>query len=398
MKNEVIIFIDTNILLSPLKIESNIPFEELLLTLYPFKNSIVVPGHVYSEFYDNIENIFQNSKKEIEKSKEETCRSFDKIIKQLRLLGCSKISAIETQKRETLCGIEDRISNRTGLLKLDAKKLYSYFQDIFPGETDSDYSIKEKYVLMAEYDARCKRGIAPGYKDSGKDNENDYGDLFIWQEILDYMDFMSNDGVLDAVFITNDNKADWRGERSENQLQNEYSEYVFDGTFSVMSFSEFRDAYHKTIDSFRTKYNKLIKIIKKDSWSKDDFLVFMNLIKTMRLSLSFFLVMIPEELKEKLKERILPFKSEMLQLGIDFLSLSARSLAVLNNVGLTNIGKLMNCSIADMIKTRNFGKMSLSEISEKRIAFDELFGPIVSKLENYSFEGYTSRKKRVSFV
>lgn len=41
--------------------------------------------------------------------------------------------------------------------------------------------------------------------------------------------------------------------------------------------------------------------------------------------------------------------------------------------------------------------MSLSEISEKRIAFNGLFGPFVSELETYTFDGYTSRKKRVSF-
>ena len=350
------IFIDTNILLSPLKIEKSIPFEELLLTLYPFKNSIVIPSHVFSEFYDNFESTFNSSKKEIQRAIEETSRSFDQIIKQLSILGHHNKITIELQKRKTISDVEESIDKRIRQLKADAKRIYDHIEEILSLQTNGDYSVKERYVLMAEYDARCRRSIAPGYKDSGKDNENDYGDLFIWQEILDFMHERAEDGSRDAIFITNDFKADWRGERSESQLQTEYGEYVFDGTFSVMSFGEFQELHRKQISSFVSKYKRLIKMIKKDTWGKDEFTVFLSLVKTMDLSLPFFLAMLSEELKKQLNILVQPFKTEILQLGIDFLSFSPRGNAVLRNAGLASLQKLMNCPISEMKKRVTSGE------------------------------------------
>lgn len=78
-------------------------------------------------------------------------------------------------------------------------------EDFFSGIIiDSDiYELQEK----AKHEASCrfKNRIAPGFLDFNKE-ENNYGDLIIWKEILNYC--KQNDAK-NAFFLTLDNKTDW---------------------------------------------------------------------------------------------------------------------------------------------------------------------------------------------
>ncbi|MEA1935194.1 MAG: DNA-directed RNA polymerase subunit alpha C-terminal domain-containing protein, partial [Thermodesulfobacteriota bacterium] len=68
-----------------------------------------------------------------------------------------------------------------------------------------------------------------------------------------------------------------------------------------------------------------------------------------------------EEHKEiEEKEKI----NENLHRSVDELELSVRSANCLKNAGITLIGELVQKSEAEMLKTKNFGRKSLSEIKE----------------------------------
>lgn len=58
-----------------------------------------------------------------------------------------------------------------------------------------------------EGDVRQSHRMPPGYKDAGKD-ENNYGDLIIWFEILEFAQ-ANKDRFQKTVILTNDAKADW---------------------------------------------------------------------------------------------------------------------------------------------------------------------------------------------
>lgn len=58
----------------------------------------------------------------------------------------------------------------------------------------------------ADYSTRVSGRVPPGYKDNKK-NENKFGDLVFWKEIIDYCS--SNKTYSTAVLITDDNKPDW---------------------------------------------------------------------------------------------------------------------------------------------------------------------------------------------
>ncbi len=65
------------------------------------------------------------------------------------------------------------------------------------------YSIQNEVRLEAQF--RFNNRIAPGFKDKDK-TDNNYGDLIIWREILDYC---KSKGFQNAILLTLDNKIDW---------------------------------------------------------------------------------------------------------------------------------------------------------------------------------------------
>ena len=52
-------------------------------------------------------------------------------------------------------------------------------------------------------------------------------------------------------------------------------------------------------------------------------------------------------------------------MGVNEIELSVRSANCLNAAGITTVGELVAKTEADMLKYRNFGKKSLTEIREK---------------------------------
>ena len=52
-------------------------------------------------------------------------------------------------------------------------------------------------------------------------------------------------------------------------------------------------------------------------------------------------------------------------MGVGEIELSVRSANCLNAAGITTVGELVTKTEADMLKYRNFGKKSLTEIREK---------------------------------
>lgn len=77
------------------------------------------------------------------------------------------------------------------------------------------------YVLKAnaEWNARKICKLPPAFQDGGKD-ENPYGDLIIWYEILDFARSKGGSGV-NFVFISNDVKKDWVYSPAKRKLYKE---------------------------------------------------------------------------------------------------------------------------------------------------------------------------------
>ena len=60
-------------------------------------------------------------------------------------------------------------------------------------------------VLYSEGEKRYKENIPPGYKDKAKPNNDKYGDLVLWKEML----YKCQSDAKDLIFICDDRKEDW---------------------------------------------------------------------------------------------------------------------------------------------------------------------------------------------
>ncbi|MEN6509444.1 MAG: DNA-directed RNA polymerase subunit alpha [Smithella sp.] len=89
---------------------------------------------------------------------------------------------------------------------------------------------------------------------------------------------------------------------------------------------------------------------------------------------------------EEIEEEIVPEKedekanvNEILTRSVEDLELSVRSANCLKNAGINTIGELVQKTEADMLKTKNFGRKSLSEIKDILNEYGLVFG---MKLDN----------------
>ncbi len=121
-------------------------------------------------------------------------------------------------------------------------RISAVFEDhVLPGLTDAEID----KIIATTGPERYGAKIPPGYMDAGKatdtDDNNTYGDLFIWMEILDYVHKNPNN----VFFVGRDNKEDWVamvgktkiGPRRELIL--EFREIAPDNIFHICSLTDF---------------------------------------------------------------------------------------------------------------------------------------------------------------
>ncbi len=76
---------------------------------------------------------------------------------------------------------------------------------IFDGITGSPYSEEELAKLYIDGNERYSKRIPPGFEDEKKPEDQRYGDLIIWNQIIDEVKRRKKS----VIFVTGDNKKDW---------------------------------------------------------------------------------------------------------------------------------------------------------------------------------------------
>lgn len=136
---------------------------------------------------------------------------------------------------------------------LTSDSILSDLGDLFEGRVGNAYEDAELEQIAVDGKLRYERNIPPGYKDSKKPivpsdflGLAPYGDLIVWNQILDYAEVNGKD----VIFITDDKKEDWWleamgktiGPRSE--LVKEFSERT-GRKFIMYSSRRFIDYYNQ---------------------------------------------------------------------------------------------------------------------------------------------------------
>lgn len=80
---------------------------------------------------------------------------------------------------------------------------------LFENKVGSDFSKDEKEKIAKDGSARYAKKIPPGYMDAQKaksgDDNNAFGDLFVWKQILEF----AAKNKHNIIFVTHDQKEDW---------------------------------------------------------------------------------------------------------------------------------------------------------------------------------------------
>ncbi len=124
--------------------------------------------------------------------------------------------------------INDKRANHDVLLNVE--ELDNRIAELFDGRVSDEFSEDKLNEIYTKGKERYEKKIPPGFADKKNKNENDkksfYGDLIIWEHLID----ISSDKDCDIIFVTDDRKEDWweivNGERRNPRLElyHEFSE------------------------------------------------------------------------------------------------------------------------------------------------------------------------------
>lgn len=109
---------------------------------------------------------------------------------------------------ETFNGNIDRVEKKHKSSVVASGKTEETFDRItqlFDGKVGSAHSKDELDELEIDGKRRYDEKIPPGYKDQGKTNGNEFGDLIIWKQMLNY----GSENESPMMFVTDDAKEDW---------------------------------------------------------------------------------------------------------------------------------------------------------------------------------------------
>ena len=123
-----------------------------------------------------------------------------------------------------------------------------------------------------------------------------------------------------------------------------------------------------------TDYDKLVLEVWTDgSLSPEDAIAYSAKILKQQLDVFVNFEEVDEEIKPETEEEIGNI-NEVLLRHVEDLELSVRSANCLKNAGINSIGELVQKTEAEMLKTKNFGRKSLSEIKDILTEYGLTFG------------------------
>ena len=244
--NCVFVF-DTNVLLNLYRYTS-ITRDTLLAAFDDLKERVWLPHQVAYEFgKDRCDVIYETVEKykNIEKLEQDF---ISRLMTELRLKADDK-SVIQLQTSIDAWTDEQRKRN-LWVTQASDDKILNTVLSIFDKKVGLPFSPEEMNSISAEGKERYEKLIPPGFCDAKKeksgDENNAYGDLIVWKQILAY----SATNHIDIIYVTHDQKKDWwniskgRTVGPRIELRKEFSEKTGQN-FYMYSMDSFLEQYSK---------------------------------------------------------------------------------------------------------------------------------------------------------
>lgn len=268
--DECLFVFDTNALLDVFRLDEDIAGKVITL-IQDFHKRIVIPYHVAEEFHSDYLDVvcgeLANGKEAVRQLEHsEICQLLGKefvakIPKCIRKNFIKDLEAVFVKYK----GIQNKRNvyldsqKETGIL---LRRISVLLGDVML----EGFSKEELNNIFTEGAQRYSDSIPPGYKDKAKEN-NQYGDLIIWKEILKEAKKQNKS----VIFISNDLKEDWIqichgmkcGPRIE--LLREFQMEIPGKTFYTYSLESFLSYANKNKQSLKNKELEMIKAALKNT-------------------------------------------------------------------------------------------------------------------------------------
>lgn len=200
--NAIFVF-DTNILCNLYRYsdETSSMFIDTIKKL----DSIWIPHQVGKEFFRNRLSVISDQKKSYEDLEK-------KIVEIINLIEdknrnpffspnlVSKLTAIKEEIKVEVTRKKEYYDN-----SLIEDKLLTEITQIFAGKVGAPQTPEQLKSIFVEGEKRYAENIPPGFKDKAKQNNDKFGDLILWKEMLSKSEFTNKD----LIFICDDRKDDW---------------------------------------------------------------------------------------------------------------------------------------------------------------------------------------------
>lgn len=204
--NNAVFVFDTNVFLNLYRYSKKTR-EILLGAMEQLKERVWMPKHVAYEFMENrVEVIFETIDR-YAKLHEESDSFIKTCVDTLRIKK-EDVELVELQKYIKMWIDTNKGKN---LLVTDVidDPILDKILELFDGKVGDGFNEEEIKKINIEGDDRYEKKIPPGYKDAIKKNgileNNAYGDLIVWKEILHF----SEKEKKDIIYVTHDQKEDW---------------------------------------------------------------------------------------------------------------------------------------------------------------------------------------------
>lgn len=201
-KNAVFIF-DTNIFLNLYRY-TEITRESLLKAMQQLSDRIWMPHQVAQELMKDRAKVIFDTLKIFDELNEEKEKFIANCREKLRRE--SKDTKIDNMSKEIDRHIKILKSESNYIKKVDDDEILNKLLKLFEDKVGAGFSESELDSIKREGVERYSRQTPPGYKDYKKGEENNaFGDLIIWKEILQY----AGANKKDIIYVTGDQKEDW---------------------------------------------------------------------------------------------------------------------------------------------------------------------------------------------
>lgn len=184
--------------------------DALIEAMRQLSDRIWMPRHVAQEFMKRRPEVIYEATNQYKALQDESQKFFDTCTKALRF----KDDDAEYQELQSL--VEqiktwlDEIRQKNLLVERSSDDaILNTLLELYDSKVGAGFTDTELDAIRAEGAKRYAKRVPPGYKDApkagGADDNNAYGDLIIWKEILRYAKAEHKD----IVYVTHDQKEDW---------------------------------------------------------------------------------------------------------------------------------------------------------------------------------------------